>query len=255
MNELPHIILDVAHVMKKFDGLMAVDDVSFQVREGEILGIIGPNGAGKTVLINLISGFYSLSSGTIHLIGEDIGGLPLHRISRMGVARTFQNIRVLKRLSVLENVMAANQVHTRRPLQSLLSFGRQHAEIERAMHFIELMGLRTQANQLAGGLPYGQARRLEIARALASEPKLLLLDEPAAGMNEEETSELVQDVRKARTMVSAIVLIEHDMSLISALADRVIGVNYGRIMAQGGVAEVLANAEVKRAYLGEDQDP
>ena len=254
MGEPARAVLEVSHVVKKFSGLIAVDDVSFNVFEGEILGIIGPNGAGKTVLINLISGFYSLSAGAIRLAGQDIDGLPLHRVGRMGVARTFQNIRVLKRLSVLENVMAADQVHARRPLRALLSFGRQDAEKDRAMRFIELMGLQGQVNQIAGALPYGQARRLEIARALACEPKLLLLDEPAAGMNEQETAELIQDVRKARGLARAIVLIEHDMSLISALADRAICVNFGRVMAQGTVAEVLADPEVRRAYLGEDED-
>ncbi len=246
-------VLEVERVIKRFSGITAVDDISFAVMPGETLGIIGPNGAGKTVLINLVSGLYTATSGTIRIVGQDIAGLPLHRISRLGVARTFQNIRILRRLSVLENVLAADQRHLRRPLRSVLAFGRQRAAIDRAMRYIELMGLAALVNRPAGSLPYGLARRLEIARALATEPKLLLLDEPAAGMNEEETAELIEDVRRARTMVQAIVLIEHDMSLISALADRVIGVNFGKIMAQGDVPAVLAHPDVQRAYLGADE--
>jgi branched-chain amino acid transport system ATP-binding protein len=224
------------------------------VQEGEIFGIIGPNGAGKSVLINLVSGFYAAGSGSIRLYGRELLGLPLHRIGRLGVARTFQNVRVLKRLTVLENVMTADQRHVRRPLRSLLAFGAQRAETTRAMRFIDLMGLSARADQLAGTLPYGQARRLEIARALATEPKLLLLDEPAAGMNEAETAELVEDIKKARAMVRAIVLIEHDMSLIEALADRVLAMDFGRVICAGDPATVLANPELQRAYLGEDDE-
>ena len=247
-------ILEVARVSKRFGGLAALEEVSFAVRDGEIFGIIGPNGAGKSVLINLISGFYAANGGSIRLYGQELLGLPLHGIGRLGVARTFQNVRVLKRLTVLENVMTADQVHVRRPLRSLLAFGAQRREAERAMRFIDLMGLTPRVDQLAGTLPYGQARRLEIARALATEPKLLLLDEPAAGMNEEETIELVEDIKKARAMVRAMVLIEHDMSLIEALADRVLGLDFGRIICEGDPATVLANPELQRAYLGEDDE-
>ena len=246
-------VLEVDSVSKQFDGLRAVDNVSFAVSAGEILGIIGPNGAGKTVLINLISGFYPATSGRVRLLGEELTGQKLHQIGRRGIARTFQNIRLFKRMSVLENVLVSDQRHARHPIRSFFSFGRQRAEVERARRFLELMGLTPRADQLAGTLPYGEARRLEIARALATEPALLLLDEPAAGMNEEETAELVADVRKARAMVKAVVLIEHDMSLIQALSDRVIAMDYGRVMAQGLPAEVLANPDVQRAYLGEEE--
>jgi branched-chain amino acid transport system ATP-binding protein len=247
-------VLEVDHLVKRFGGLTAVDDVSFHVGDNEILGLIGPNGAGKTVMINLISGFLAPTSGAIRLSGSDIAGMPLHRIARLGVARTFQNIRVPRRLSVLENVMAADPRRARAPLRSLLGVGSRRGDIDRAMGFLEFMGLSSLADQLAATLPYGAARRLEIARALSTEPSLLLLDEPAAGMNEAETAELVEDVRRARSMVRAIILIEHDMSLISALADRAIGLNFGRVMAEGAVANVLSDPEVRRAYLGDEDD-
>ena len=246
-------VLEVAAISKQFDGLRAVDGVSFAVKNGEILGIIGPNGAGKTVLINLISGFYPATSGRVRLSGEEVTSLPLHEIGRRGIARTFQNIRLFRRMTVLENVLVADPAHVRRPARAFLAFGRQRAEIARAARYLELMGLGARANHLAGTLPYGEARRLEIARALATEPKLLLLDEPAAGMNEEETAELVEDVRRARGSVAAIVLIEHDMSLIQALSDRVIAMDYGRVMAEGSPAAVLADPNVQRAYLGEEE--
>ncbi len=245
-------VLEVVELHKHFDGLRAVDGVSFAVAEGEIFGIIGPNGAGKTALINAISGFYAATSGAIRLLGRDITGSALYQVGRLGVARSFQNIRVFKRMTVLENVMAAEPFHNRRPLSALFAFGRQRREVARAMRFIEMMGLAARADRLAGTLPYGEARRLEIARALATEPALLLLDEPAAGMNDAETLELIADVRKARPLLKAIVLIEHDMSLIEALADRVIAMDYGRIMSQGTPRQVLSDPVVQRAYLGED---
>ncbi len=248
-------VLEVEAIAKQFDGLRAVDGVSFSVAKGEIVGIIGPNGAGKTVLINLISGFYPPTSGSVRLSGDDVTSLPLHEIGRRGIARTFQNIRLFRRMTVLENILVADQCHARKPARAFLSFGRQKAEIARAARFLDLMGLAARADHLAGVLPYGEARRLEIARALATEPRLLLLDEPAAGMNEEETFELAEDVRRARAAVDAIVLIEHDMSLIQALSDTVIAMDYGRIMARGTAAEVLADANVQRAYLGEEEAP
>jgi branched-chain amino acid transport system ATP-binding protein len=244
--------LEVQGLGVRYGALVALDDVSWEVRPGELLGIIGPNGAGKTVLINTVSGFYAPDEGTIRLNGRDVTALPLHERGRLGIARTFQNIRVFRRMTVLENVMMADPVHARRPLASFLSFGAQKRERERAMRFIEMMGLVPRIGQLAGTLPYGEARRLEIARALATGPKLLLLDEPAAGMNEEETAELIEDVRKARPLVLAIALIEQDMTLIQALSDRVLAVDFGRPMAEGTAAQVLADPNVQRAYLGEE---
>ncbi len=248
-------VLAVSDIAKQFDGLRAVNGVSFTVAEGRIVGIIGPNGAGKTVLINLISGFYPPTAGSVHLLGENVSALPLHEIGRRGIARTFQNIRLFRRMTVLENVLVADQRHATRPFRAFFGFGRQRAEIARAMRYLDLMGLAARADHLAGTLPYGEARRLEIARALATEPKLLLLDEPAAGMNEEETVALVADVRRALGLVKAIVLIEHDMSLIQALSDHVIAMDAGRIMAAGTPAAVLADAEVQRAYLGDEDAP
>ena len=249
------IVLDVDGLSKVFGGLRAIDSLSMQVRDGEILGIVGPNGAGKTVLINLVTGFYRPNGGTIRLFERDITNLPLHRIGRLGVARTFQNIRLFQRMTALENVLTAIKRHAIHPLRAALAVTRAGQGLDEAMELLELMGIADRANQLAGELPYGDARRLEVARALASQPKLLLLDEPAAGMNEQETNELIDDIQKVRPRLNAIALIEHDMSLIRVLSDRIIAINYGKVMAEGLAADVLSHPEVVEAYLGtEDID-
>ena len=245
-------VLEVVALRKIFGGVRALDGIDLDVREGEILGIVGPNGAGKTALINTITGFYRASEGMIRFLGKDITAEPLHSIGRLGIARTFQNIRLFRRMTVLETVMVANKHYAARPLSAYFAWGQRSAAIAEAMDFIELMGLADKADQRAGSLPYGEARRLEIARALAGKPLLLLLDEPAAGMNETETARLVEDIQTARPRVKAIALIEHDMSLIRALSDRIVAMDYGRKIAEGTPDEVLSHPDVKKAYLGED---
>jgi branched-chain amino acid transport system ATP-binding protein len=248
-------ILEIEALTKSFGGIQAIDGVSLNVKDGEILGIVGPNGAGKTVLINMVSGFYRPTSGSIRFFGETIDRLPLHKIGRLGIARTFQNIRLFTRMTALENVLTAIKRHTTHPILAALAYAPSRQGLDEAMELLDLMGLTARANQSAGELPYGDARRLEIARALATEPKLLLLDEPAAGMNEQETSELIEDIQKVRHRLRAIALIEHDMTLIRALSDRIIAMNYGRVVAEGPAAEVLAHPEVVESYLGtEDVD-
>ncbi len=254
MSTRPADIVAIVAISKDFGGLRAIDDLSLEVCSGEILGIVGPNGAGKSVLINLITGFYRVSAGKISFKGRDISGLSRHAISRLGITRTFQNIRLFRRMSVLENVLVANKRHAASPFASLFGMRRNRRDIDQAMEFIDFVGLSERADQLAGTLAYGDARRLEIARALAGEPRLLLLDEPAAGMNEEETAALIDDIRACRQRVEAIVLVEHDMTLIRELSDRMVAIDYGRKMAEGTTAEVFANPIFTKAYLGLESD-
>ncbi|MBM3504599.1 MAG: ABC transporter ATP-binding protein [Alphaproteobacteria bacterium] len=247
------IVAGLEGVAKAFGGLRAVDGVSLDIPAGEVVGIIGPNGAGKTVLINLITGFYHASDGQITIADHNVTQWTLHQIGRLGVARTFQNIRLFRRLSVLENVMVANPAFTAHPLRGLLALSPRRQGRDEAMDLLALFGLADRADQSAGELAYGDARRLEIARALATRPRLLLLDEPAAGMNDRETEALVDDIRKVKPRLEAIALIEHDMSLIRALADRVVAMNYGRIIAEGATGTVLSHPKVVEAYLGQEE--
>lgn len=243
-------VLSVSALCKHFGGVRALDGLDLHVRRGEILGIVGPNGAGKTALINTITGFYRATSGRVVLEGTEITALPMHRIGRLGVGRTFQNIRLFKRMSVLENVLVAYKEHATHLFRSVFRSGSNRAEQERAMQWLELLQLADKANQPAASLSYGDARRLEIARALAGNPRLLLLDEPAAGMNESETRQLIEDIQGLRQKVDAILLVEHDMDLIRKLSDRLVAMDYGRKIAEGAPAEVLAHPEVLKAYLG-----
>lgn len=243
-------VLSVTGLSKHFGGVRALDGLDLQVRHGEILGVVGPNGAGKTALINTITGFYRATSGRIVLEGTEITSLPMHRIGRLGVGRTFQNIRLFKRMSVLENVLVAHKDDATQLLRSFFRSGSNRAGQEQAMHWLELLQLADKANQPASSLSYGDARRLEIARALAGNPRLLLLDEPAAGMNDSETHQLIADIHVLKHNVDAILLVEHDMDLIRKLSHRLVAMDYGRKIAEGTPAEVLSHPEVLKAYLG-----
>lgn len=244
-------ILEILNLQKVFGGIKALDGINIDVRQGEILGLIGPNGAGKTALLNTITGFYRADGGHIRFLGKEISRLPLYRIGRLGIGRTFQNIRLFKRMSVLENVMVAAKKHASSPVRSLFGGARRESGQAEAMELLDMLQLAAKADMSAAALSYGDARRLEIARALIGRPQLLLLDEPAAGMNDAETSQLVEDIRLVRHSVNAIVLIEHDMSLIRSLSDRIVAMDYGRTVAEGSVHHVLSHPEVRRAYLGD----
>ena len=246
-------VLSVTALSKQFGGVRALDGIDLHVGRGEILGIVGPNGAGKTALINTITGFYRATSGQVVLNGTDITALPLHRIGRLGVGRTFQNIRLFKRMSVLENVLVAYKKNATQVFRSFFRSGSNRSEQAEAFQWLELLQLADKANQPASSLSYGDARRLEIARALAGHPRLLLLDEPAAGMNESETRQLIADIQVLRHKVDAIMLIEHDMDLIRKLSDRLVAMDYGKKIAEGAPAEVLKHPEVLKAYLGSDE--
>ncbi len=243
-------VLNVTGLCKHFGGVRALDGLDMHIRRGEVLGVVGPNGAGKTALINTITGFYRATSGKVELNGDEITALPLHMIGRLGVGRTFQNIRLFKRMSVLENVMVAHKGHATHLFRSILRSGCTSGEQQAAMRWLDLLKLTAKANVSAASLSYGDARRLEIARALAGRPKLLLLDEPAAGMNEAETGQLIEDIQILRREVDAILLVEHDMHLIRKLSDRLVAMDYGKKIAEGKPADVLSHPEVLKAYLG-----
>ena len=250
-------LLDVKNLGISFGGLRAVDKFEIKIEKGQLYGLIGPNGAGKTTVFNLLTGVYKPDDGKIELDGKNITGLRTIDINNAGIARTFQNIRLFKELSVLDNVKVGlhNQYHysTLEGILRLPKYFKVEKEMnEKAMELLKVFDLDKEADFLASNLPYGKQRKLEIARALATNPKLLLLDEPAAGMNPNETKELMDTIRFVRDNFDmTILLIEHDMKLVSGICEELTVLNFGQVLAQGKTADVLNDPEVIKAYLGE----
>jgi branched-chain amino acid transport system ATP-binding protein len=246
-------LLEINNLSIQFGGLRAVDDFNLTVEQGELYGLIGPNGAGKTTVFNLLTGEYKPTEGGILLDGKDITGKSAIEINRAGVASTFQNIRLFKQQSVLDNVKIG--LHNRYPYSAVSAvlrlpsyYATEKQMNEKAMELLHVFDLDGEANTLSSNLPYGKQRKLEIARAMATEPKLLLLDEPAAGMNPNETEELMEDIRYIRENFGmTILLIEHDMRLVSGICEKLTVLNFGRILTQGETKEVLADPEVIKA--------
>ena len=251
-------VLEMQNVEKNFGGVRAIDNFSVTLEPGKIHGLIGPNGAGKTTIFNNITGIYAPDSGKIIFNGTDITGSAPHRVAQLGIGRTFQNIRLFSNLSVLSNVVIASNLDATYNLADAMFKTKKYKEREKhleekAMDLLDVVGLADKANEQASSLPYGHQRKLEIARALATNPKLLLLDEPAAGMNPNETDELMQTVRSVRDQFGiAILLIEHDMNFVMGICEEITVLDYGRVIARGDGKAIRNNPKVIAAYLGGD---
>lgn len=251
-------LLKVSGLTMRFGGLLAVDSVAFEVQSDEVFAIIGPNGAGKTTVFNCVGGFYAPTAGDIIMDGKSITGLPSHKVARHGLVRTFQNVRLFKQLTVLENLLVAQhtQVESRLlpGLLKLKSYRQSEADaLSRAAQWLDFMGLREFANREAGNLAYGHQRRLEIARCMITKPRLLMLDEPAAGLNPQEKRDLQSLIDQLRREFGvAVLLIEHDMSLIMGISDRILVMEHGKPITTGTPEQVRNDERVIKAYLGEE---
>jgi branched-chain amino acid transport system ATP-binding protein len=253
-------MLKLSKVSKHFGGLHVLQNVSIEVPEGGIFGLIGPNGAGKTTLFNLVTGLVAPSSGTLQFGDESLAGLQPHDISARGIARTFQNIRIFKEMTLLENVVVGMHRHLDYgPADLLMNLPRyrQHEQRsrERALELLSWVKLEHRADDVADNLPYGDQRKLELARALASKPKLLLLDEPVAGMNHGEKDDLMTEIESIKARGFTIFVIEHDMGFVMSLCERIAVLNFGCIIAEGSPNEIKKNPQVIEAYLGRDEEP
>jgi len=249
-------MLDVRGITQRFGGITALEDISFRVEKGTITGVIGPNGAGKTTLFNIATGIYSQTCGQIVLDGTDISRVPAERLASQGLVRTFQNIELFGSMTVLENVMVGLHTQSRSGILACMGKMPWHLSEERrirarAMEWLEFCGITDLADQVANSLPFGKGRMLEIARAMAVEPRIMLMDEPAAGLNNRETNELAVLIRKIRDTGVTVVLVEHDMELVMDICDHIVVLNLGKLLAEGTPREIQENAAVIAAYLGE----
>lgn len=247
-------MLNIQNISRHFGGLKALENVTVHLGPDKIYGLIGPNGAGKTTLFNLITGVLPLSKGSIQFEGKELNKLRPHEISRLGISRTYQNIRLFPSMTVLENVLVAQNIHTQSGVGSIFKVrGSDPKLLDQAAELLKQMGLWTKRKEISTSLAYGEQRRLEIARALALKPKLLLLDEPAAGMNESETENLLQRIEEIRAQGKTILLIEHDMSVIMSICSHIAVLNFGELIAQGSPEEIQTNEAVIEAYLGREE--
>lgn len=249
-------MLEIRGLTQRFGGITALEDVSFAVRKGMITGVIGPNGAGKTTLFNVITGLYAQTSGTVHLNGADISRVPTELLAAKGLVRTFQNIELFGNLTVLENVMLGLHTRSRSGIFSCMTKMPWHLKEEKhirqqAVECLDFSGITDLSDQTAGNLPFGKGRLLEIARAMAVKPSIILMDEPAAGLNSSETKELAALIRKIRDKGITVVMVEHDMELVMDICDHIVVLNLGRLLAEGTPRDIQENPAVVAAYLGE----